>query len=203
MNWKSYFLSFELPLTQQFTGVNFIVTQMTAITAIYDQSLSHFTALIANVVQLIGTALSAYVFSRLGRRAIILFGNYFIGGLLIVLGVVFLELYQHWNPGFALGMTLIMIFNLVFGLTLGPAVWLYIPEIALEKVVPLATATYWCGCSICVIVAPIVTSLMGTPYAVFFFLGAYMLVMGVPNWFLVVETKGLVPSEINKKFKQI
>jgi hypothetical protein len=36
MTWKSYLLSFELPLTQQLTGVNFLTTQLTAITAIYN-----------------------------------------------------------------------------------------------------------------------------------------------------------------------
>lgn len=53
-----------------------------------------------------------------------------MGILTIIIGVVFYELYREWAAGFALGMTLIMIFNVIFGLSLGPVVWLYIPEIA-------------------------------------------------------------------------
>ena len=37
-------------------------------------------------------------------------------------------------------MILIMFFNVIFGLTLRPVVWLYIPEIAPPKLVPSATA---------------------------------------------------------------
>lgn len=127
MTARSYILSFELPLTQQFTGVNFIVTQITAITAIYDQPLSHFTGLIANFVQFAATAFSAYLLSRIGRRTIILVGSVSIGVLTIIMGVVFLELDRKWMAGLGLGMTLIMLFNVIYGLTLGPVVWLYIP----------------------------------------------------------------------------
>lgn len=61
MSAKSYLLSFELPFTQQFSGVNYIVTQMTVITAIYNEELSHYTPLIANFTQLLATICSAYV----------------------------------------------------------------------------------------------------------------------------------------------
>lgn len=105
--------------------------------------------------------------------------------------------YWKWEDGFPIGMALILVFNIIFGLTLGPVVWLYIPEIVTQKIVPLATATYWCGCSICVIVAPIVTNSMDTPFAVFIFLGLYLLVVFGPNYFLVVETKGLTAEQIN------
>lgn len=65
---------------------------------------------------------------------------------------------------------------------------------------PLATATYWGGCSLCLIVAPIVTTAMGTTYAVFLFFGCYTLLMMIPNYLLVVETKDQTPEEINRKF---
>jgi hypothetical protein len=49
-------------------------------------------------------------------------------------------------------------------------------------------------------VAPIVTTAMGTPYAVFLFFGCYTLLMMIPNYLLVVETKDQTPEEINRKF---
>ena len=89
-----------------------------------------------------------------------------------------------------------------YGLTIGPVVWLYIPEIVPTKMVPLATIMNWVGCSICVIVCPIITANMdNNPYAVFLFLGGLELLFCVPNILFVVETKGLPPYEINAKFK--
>lgn len=167
---------------------------MTSITAIYNQPLSHYTALIANLIQFFSTLFSTYLLSRYGRRTIILMGNISLGVLSMLIGLVFYLLYNKWEAGFGIGMVLIMVFNIVFGLSLGPVVWLYIPEIAEKKVVPLATATYWGGCSLCLIVAPIVTTAMGTPYAVFLFFGCYTLLMMIPNYLLVVETKDQTPE---------
>lgn len=62
----------------------------------------------------------------------------------MLIGLVFYLLYNKWEAGFGIGMVLIMVFNIVFGLniiksiyyintfglSLGPVVWLYIPEIA-------------------------------------------------------------------------
>jgi hypothetical protein len=113
-------------------------------------------------------------------------GNSTICILNLVIGGVFYAL-DHWNwqPGFTIGMILIMLFNIVFGLTLGPVVWLYIPEIAPPILVPFATAIYWFGCSICVIAAPIITEQMKSPYMVFLILGVYLLLVLIPNYFLV------------------
>ncbi len=121
-------------------------------------------------------------------------GNVALGILTIIIGVVFYELYLNWAAGFAVGITLIFIFNAIYGLTLGPVMWLYVPEIAEKKVVPLAIATYWFGASLCVIVAPIITTIMDSPYAVFLFLGCYTMAWCVPNYFLVVETKDKTPE---------
>lgn len=103
---------------------------MTSITAIYNQPLSHYTALIANLIQFLSTLFSTYLLSRYGRRTIILMGNISLGVLSMLIGLVFYLLYNKWEAGFGIGMVLIMVFNIVFGLSLGPVVWLYIPEIA-------------------------------------------------------------------------
>lgn len=100
---------------------------MTAITALYDQNLSHYSALISNAIQFIATALSAYVYTRLGRRPIILIGNSSLGIVNLITGFAFLGFNVfNWSPGFPIGITFIMIFNIFYGLFFGPAVWLYI-----------------------------------------------------------------------------
>jgi drug/metabolite transporter (DMT)-like permease len=68
------------------------VTQLTAITAIYDQPLSHYTALMANTIQFTATLFSAYLLVRIGRRTCLLTGNASLGVLDIFIGVVFLLL---------------------------------------------------------------------------------------------------------------
>ena len=45
----------------------------------------------------------------------------------------------------------------VFGLSLGPVVWLYIPEIVQPRIVPFSTATNWIIASIVIILFPILT----------------------------------------------
>ena len=82
---------------------------------------------------------------------------------------------------------------MIFGLTIGPVVWLYVPEILPTKMVPLATALNWTGCSLCVVVPPIVIAKMGTPYLIFLILGAIELLLFVPNCLFIKETKGLAP----------
>ena len=50
MTWKSGFLGFQLPLMQQLSGINFIVTQLGQITGTYDPPLQPYSALVANSI---------------------------------------------------------------------------------------------------------------------------------------------------------
>lgn len=196
-------MAFQIPLTQQLTGTNFIVTEMTAITALYDVSLSHYSALISNSIQFIATALSVFIFARLGRRPIILIGNLSLAIVDAIIGFSFLGLNVFgWSPGFPLGITFIMIFNIFYGLFFGPVVWLYVAEIAKKRIVPLGLSMYWVGCTFCVVVPPIITTIMGSPYASFLFLSGWQFLFFIANYFLVVETKGLSAAQISKKFRQ-
>lgn len=100
---------------------------MTAITALYDVNLSHFSALISNFIQFVATALSAYVFAKLGRRPIIMIGNLSLAIVDLIIGIAFLALnILNWTPGFPIAITFIMIFNVFYGLFFGPVVWLYV-----------------------------------------------------------------------------
>lgn len=97
---------------------------------------------------------------------------------------------------------LLIIYNVVYGATLGPIVWLYVPEIIPSKIVPLATMTNWFGASICVIFTPIIIKLNdNNPYPVFFFYGGVTFVFFIINFFLMVETKGRTKVEIAKLFR--
>jgi hypothetical protein len=106
------------------------------------------------IVQLIATISLIGVISKIGRRPIMLFGN---GGLAICdisLGVLFLFI-DSWQPSFWLIFTLLMAYMVIYGISIGPTVWLYVPEIIPAKIVPVATAFNWIGCSICIIILPV------------------------------------------------
>lgn len=51
----------------------------------------------------------------------------------------------------------LFLFMWVFGISLGPIVWLYIPEIVQPKIVPFSTATNWICASLVIILFPILT----------------------------------------------
>lgn len=44
----------------------------------------------------------------------------------------------------------------IYGMTIGPGVWLYVPEIVPHRIVPAATFMNWLGASLTVILTPII-----------------------------------------------
>ena len=78
----------------------------------------------------------------------------------------------------------------LFSTTIGPVVWMYVPEIIPAKVVPFATTLNWLGCSFALIILPIINESLGSS-AVFFIFGGITIVIGIINVFGIVETKGL------------
>lgn len=151
-----------------------------------------YASLIANSVQIIGSLGCVFALSYFGRRTLILFGNFALGILDIIIGIFFLILYLfNWKPAIYIALFIIIIYMLLFGLTLGPVVWLYVPEIIPARFVPLATSMNWIGCSITIILTPIIMNAAGSSYPVFFMYGGITIIFAIINYTLVVETKGL------------
>lgn len=154
---KAYFLGFELPLMQPLSGVKTIVTQIRVIMYLYDHTLALYTPLVVNIIQFISTALSIFVFNKLGRRPILLMGNLGVAVCSYVIAFFFLALDLSGNSSLVFGsVTFILIFMIVYGLTIGPAVWLYVPEVIPSKIVPAATFMNWLGVSATVMITPVV-----------------------------------------------
>ena len=142
---------------QQFSGIKTIVTEIGVIIYEYDRTLSLYSPLLINIVQLAATACSILVLARFGRRAIILLGNFGVAVCSLAVGAIFLAIDRTSNHQLVfVAMAFIVVFMVIYGLTIGPAVWLYVPEIVPPKVVPPATFMNWLGVSISVIVTPIV-----------------------------------------------
>ena len=185
---------------QQLTGINFIVTQLGQITGQYDPLLQPYSALVANSIEFIAAAFSILLLVSVGRKPIIQFGNITLAILNIIIGILFI--YIDWAPAFTIILVLIGFFMVIYGLTIGPVIWLYVPEILPTKMVPIATIMNWTGCSFCVIVPPIVNSIMGSPYIIFLVLGVVEFIFFIPNVLFLKETKGLASYEINALFHE-
>lgn len=70
---------------------------------------------------------------------------------------IFLILAEEWTFAVTIVFGLLLIYMIIYGVSIGPAVWLYVPEILPPNVVPYATVLNWIGCSFCIIILPIIT----------------------------------------------
>jgi SP family sugar:H+ symporter-like MFS transporter len=123
---KAYILGFELPFMQQMTGVNAIVTQVGAIITKYNQDLGDYTPLIINIVQLICTSLAIGLLRKVGRRPVINFGNLGLGVCNVLIGITFIFI-STWSASITLVFGLLIVYMIIYGISLGPTVWLYVP----------------------------------------------------------------------------
>jgi len=110
---------------QQMTGVNAIVTQVGAIIQKYNQDLGNYTPLIINIVQLISTILTIGLLRKFGRRPVINLGNLGLGICNIFIGIAFI--FISWSASITLIFGLLIIYMIIYGISLGPTVWLYVP----------------------------------------------------------------------------
>lgn len=85
----------------------------------------------------------------------------------------------------------LVVFNANFGLTIGPVVWLYIPEIVQPNIVPFSTGMNWLGNSLVVLLFPIIKKALPeeNPGYLFCFFGIWCIISTLVNMKFMVETK--------------
>lgn len=180
---------------QQLSGINMIVTEIGSIISEFNENLAIYSPLFSNFIQLIATAFSILLLTKLGRRCLILTGNLGLALCDIGMGILFLlNFLDGWMWAIDVVLVIILIFMVIYGLTIGPIVWLYVPEIIPAYLVPPATAMNWIGCSFCIIVPNFIINAVGSPYPVFFMYGGISLVFYILNAIFLIETKGLTRS---------
>lgn len=188
-------------MMQQLTGINAIVTQANDIVATIIPDLAQYVSLICNFLQFIATMCTIAVLTKIGRKPLTLFGNLTLGIIDIVIGIFFI--FNDFSASGYIIFGLLILYNLVYGISLGPVVWLYVPEIIPAKIVPLATMMNWLGCSISVIFTPIaINANDGNAFPVFFFFGGITLLFFIFNASAMIETRGLSTSQIAKRFNK-
>lgn len=123
---KAYLIAFELPLMQQLTGVNAIVTQIGSIASQHNPSFGYYTPLIVNFVQFAATFGSIWALGTFGRKTVLVAGNAALGIYDIILGVLFIFIDKS-SAIFWVVFAILIIYMISFSTTIGPAVWMYVP----------------------------------------------------------------------------
>jgi hypothetical protein len=114
-----------------------------------------------------------------------LFGN--VGLAIVDIGIGILFVFSGWVGSGYFIFALLIVYMLIYGISIGPSVWMYVPEIITAKIVPLATMMNWIGCTLCVMVTPIaIDANSGNPFPVFFFFGGITFLFFIMNWFLMI-----------------
>lgn len=146
-----------------------------------------------NVEQFIGALAAVFLLIRLGRKTILQFGTLFdgIANILIAVGFLFLDTWNNERVGKDLILAGLFLFMPVFGMTLGPIVWLYIPEIVQPSMLPFSTAIVWVCAALVIILFPILTADVfdSNPAILLFFFAVWCGVSFIFNVRFMVETK--------------
>jgi hypothetical protein len=110
---------------QQLTGINAIVTSAKTIVSKIIPSIANDVPLIINSVQVVATILTIFVLTKVGRRPLTLFGN--LGLALTDIGIGVLFYFDSWGPSGMSVFALLIVYMIIYGISLGPVVWLYVP----------------------------------------------------------------------------
>jgi SP family xylose:H+ symportor-like MFS transporter len=106
--------------------------------------------ILINMLQFVGAIIAAFLLARIGRKFLLEMGalTTSIGTLMVAIG--FMNQQLMW---ILIGL---IFFMACFGLTLGPVVWIYLPEVAQPKILSFATAVNWASCSLVMLLFPII-----------------------------------------------
>lgn len=120
--------------------------------------------IIINTLQFGGAIITAYLLTRIGRKFLLEFGALAtaIGAIIVAIG--FMSDSLSW---ILFGL---IFFMACFGLTLGPVVWIYLPEVSQPKVLSLATGASWASCSLVMLLFPIIKKALPGENPAFLFL---------------------------------
>jgi len=106
--------------------------------------------------QVIAAIFTTYLLTLIGRKALLQAGAFMacVGCGIIAIGF-FLE---NTSPGISIVMIIfgLVLFMANFGFTLGPVVWVYLPEIVQPNILPYATMVNWISAAIIMLLFPII-----------------------------------------------
>lgn len=201
---RRMFIGISLSLIQQFSGVNAVLfysdkifkgdSNPDNIDPFDDLMVKVFTILIGCIL-IFASGISGRFCDKFGRKSILLIGELFLIVTLLLLAIFgFVGLSEPSKY-------IILLYMFGFGLSLGPVVWLYLPEILPEKGVSIAALANWVGCLIIGLCFPIVKDAIKIQGTFLIFLACCVAsLIYIALW--VKETKGKSGEEIEEMFEE-
>lgn len=154
------FVAIHLAFLQQMSGINSIITYSNKIIDKAYPDQADLLATLINFEQIFATLLTSFLLGKFGRKFILQSGTLFeaISLMIIAIGFLINSKEDGADNSFSNVMILfgLFLFMLIFGLSLGPVVWLYIPEIVQPSIIPYSTAANWIGALLTIFLFPII-----------------------------------------------
>lgn len=157
-------VAIHLAMLQQFVGINAVVIYGTEIAkSALSAKFAPLIPVVLNLEQTLASLITSYLLTRLGRKIILQAGTLIAAICLLLIGIGFIvKGSDDITPAVSvlvLGGLVIYMAN--FGLSLGPVVWLYIPEILEPDLIPFSTGANWAVASLITILFPILKTKFG------------------------------------------
>lgn len=181
-----------LGIIQQISGINLCLFFSTSIFKHIGGSIfmSRIYTCVMGVVLLFGAVMAIPLLRRFDRKTLIISGEIFLTIICGVLGV-----FSDIIPNSIIALTSIIVYMLFFAYSLGAALWTYIGEVCLGKVVSIAAFTNMFSTCIIAVVFPFAFEAFGISYT-FFFFAFCMIISAVYCYFDLVPTKDKTKPEI-------
>lgn len=197
-------VAIHLAALQQMCGVNVVVLYGGSI--INEAVKNDFTSKLMQVfliaTQFIACLGTSMILKKIGRKSLLQIGTLVSFIVLTTIGVAFVAFKEGTGQQILIIVSL-YVFMTSFGFTLGPVVWLYIPEIVPASVVPFSTLANWAAASITIILFPILGDAIGQFGYLFFMFSVWCLGSLLFNHRYVVETMGKTERQIKREFERI
>ncbi|KAL0400958.1 UNVERIFIED_CONTAM: Hexose carrier protein HEX6 [Sesamum latifolium] len=199
-------MSVAIPFFQQITGINVVAfyAPLIFLTMGFGESASLLSALVTALVGSGFTLLTVFFVDKLGRRPLFHIGGaqMFIS-LMLIGGIMTAKLGDHGTMEKGYGLTvlvLICIYLSGFGLSWGPLGWVVTSEIFPLEVRSVAQSIVVAvNLSMTFIIAQVFLAMLcHLKSAIFFFFGAWVLLMSAFVYFLLPETKNIPIEKMDK-----
>lgn len=185
-----------LNVFQQFIGINAVIfysTQIFSQNNENDDNLAKIFTAIIGIILIFTSYLSGKFLDKFGRKTILLYGHFVCTFMLFFLMLCSFLHYQEPTK------YLVLLYIFSFGMSLGPAVYVYLPEILPEKGVGISLMFNWICCFLIGLIFPVMLDAfnIGGCFLSFFLIS---LVGHIYMRINVKETKNKTKKEIEEIF---
>ncbi len=149
-------IAIHLAVLQQFVGINAVVAYGGEIAGAVIPSIKSTFPIIINLEQVLTSLIVSYLLSKVGRKTLLQVGTAlgaFATGI-IAIGFFVKDSNSDLGSGFILFGLVVFMAN--FGISLGPVVWLYIPEIVQPNIISFSTGANWGAAALVMLFFPII-----------------------------------------------